>query len=274
MRVVVGYEVDEEAGTRKAIYAERGPGRARGGGLSAIDATEARLPSGGDPVAERAAVATIERRRLSPEEFAERTRPKPNHSWRQATVPARRTPPTTTEEPDPMSEPAQPRVLGDVVVLPVEAMPCPDCSHLRVCRIRLSFEETRPELLIPLLPEGLHVAITPAISCDFFLAMVAPEVAPETVTRPVVATEPTRPVRAPARRQPGGVVAAPRGQEQREAEMVDALRAGGNAIAASKILGISPSRVNELVRRMRAAGRLPADLAATLRTRPFRKARG
>lgn len=296
MRVVVGYEAarpDEYGHARRVpIYEDRGPGRAQGGGLSLLDATEVNPRGLVDEAAElTGAAAPIERRRLSPEEYAERTRPKPGHAWRKAAIPTR-TPPVARKEPVPMLEPlAAPSIVAGVVTLPVE-LPCGTCSHAPVCRIRLALTEVVPELLIPRLPPELAGAIQTQLVCAFWdlatdpmdVLPVAPVDGPSategvTPLLAVIAGAPVAVPAAPAPSQPrppsvgrapgvkGGRAVLPRDRDEREALVmatIRELRASGDV---ARRLGVTVERIRQIIGEMRRGERLPDDVAAILRDR-------
>lgn len=272
MRKVIGYTAPDDYGRgRRPIYADLGPGRASahrsgeslGGPIDQGAATVTTIRAHRGLVAvvlERpapplpaehmvpAGAGPIERRVMSAAERAERDRP---------------------ALPDLTRRPAAPvaRTVGDVMVLPLAALPCDGCSHAHVCRIREAFMASTPELIIPAIGQGLHLAIVPTISCDFYLAAATPTDRPGA---PAPARTPPRPPRdqRPAPRLSGGRrgvrAVLPRDRDAREAMVMAALRETRTAAAR---LGVGDARVHGIVGEMRRGGRLPADVDALLRGR-------
>lgn len=84
----------------------------------------------------------------------------------------------------------------------------------------------------------------------------------EAGARAAVEGSPDKAPRAPSLRYP-----LPRDHEERDAKVIAALRAHPNVKAAAAELGVSETRVGQVLKEIRLAGRMPADLDAVIKSR-------
>lgn len=171
-------------------------------------------------------------------------------------------------------------------------LPCGACVKADVCRLRELIPADAAGSAVRVLERGLRlVALEVRVECDHFLgqaaapaplpASPAPEDRPSDADRAARSrrngTEaslrvrqarreelaaPSRPIRA----RPGAKL--PQEPVERDRVLFAAVRdAGGDQSAAGRALGVTQTRVSQLLRAARDAGRLPDDVAQLLASR-------
>ncbi len=277
-----------------------GPAACRVEGLAAMGRLSVMTVSEGLLVdrAQSAGCGPVERRQETPgEREARLLREAPAPAPAAAGIPMHVLRPAK-RAPAPCPSPARPEEETAVPVTPAPAVPCHQCLHEPVCKLRAGLEVH--------LAEGARTVITapglrvrwgaPSVECDHLLSALPPaRVAPALLRAPDPAPEPRVEVMPfPARGETQAAsaaaaefasiaaerVAASRrrgGEHLRKAtdeQLLEALRAaGGNQQAASRALGLSHMTVRHRVRALASAGRLPTDVAASLTSRPGNRPR-
>lgn len=194
------------------------------------------------------------------------------------------------EEPVVTTEPAPP------------AIPCGDCLHARVCGKRETIEGLAGPEVIEHAP-GLRLVITRTAECDDYLAptfeqralearVVALVPDPEPIraehggeswrTKPESATPQesrrrgTEAMLEARKAKKAGSTGLGRGENnrrlpadpaERERVVLEAVRATETTAEAGERLGVTATRVQQILRDLRDQGRLPADIAATIAAR-------
>lgn len=228
----------------------------------------------------------VERRVLSADELAARVtaaqplrdqRPAPRsaggmHVMRQPA--ARKQPPVTAVEEIPMPTP-EPSA-------PPFTIPCGTCIHARVCGQRDKIPDAPQAPLSMELAPGLRVVSTAfEVQCDDHLPVHAlrettsdrirehaavPVALPHDVAM-VAAGKREAKKRSPGLGRGGNNRKLPVDPAEREARLLEAVRATTSTGEAGVLLGITATRVQQLLRELRDAGRLPGDITDALKAR-------
>ncbi len=174
-------------------------------------------------------------------------------------------------------------------------LPCDRCSHRVVCAIKPKLEAAAIEVRAPASPDpNVTISVSVALTCAFFADDGSPaEAAPRRIVtdpraKAILGGRAAKAARATAGATPRPFVSpslAPRAlaigtgpaaptlkgwaakAAERDVEIVEAVRTAGSVTAASIQLGISASRVRQLLDRARARGILPAEVDALVRKR-------
>lgn len=192
--------------------------------------------------------------------------------------PTRSPVPANTQE-EPVTSPALP-----------PALPCDDCLHARVCALRALIPDLDHRVHVEALGDGLVLSYRAAsIGCDHHMParpVPVPDLVPpirEEHGGESWRTKPTAAELAAASRRRGtermlevrkAKAAGPgRGannrrlavdREERERLLLEAVRATSTTAEAGERLGVTGTRVQQLLRELRDEGRLPQDIADAL----------
>jgi hypothetical protein len=162
------------------------------------------------------------------------------------------------------------------------AIPCGDCIHARVCKHREDLEHAfeRIALVAEALTDG-PVRISSTADCGDHLVAPAPA---RTWPEPLPMVLPTRPtaaeIEATSRRRGTEAMLAtkapryplPRDRAERDRVVLAAVRETPSLSAAGDRLGVSETRIGQILRVIRADGELPEDVATLLAARQVNKA--
>ena len=173
---------------------------------------------------------------------------------------------------DPIHVPIkEPTSLGGVAIASVE-LPCEQCAHKPVCRIREGLSAPLQIVSIELPPE-LEIIVTATATCDYFLAVPSwPGATPpaggrERIMEAIAELEAFQPVEPDPEPDPDPDPEPdpePTSLSARQQKVLRAVLHGGSISAAARELGWSNSTTNAAMHEIGRRGGLPLDLIGHL----------